>query len=141
MLHQTLGEGGESGNEEADLEEGVLYQPLVEGSRTGGRGVVVGCVERSKADGSPCTRYVGIFGEAWHFVKHTAKSAWHKFGNVAHYIINARSKATNGTEPYKGGQVASGCEVTGFLTTFGSPFVKIGSKLAFTVGATIWASC
>jgi RHS repeat-associated protein len=124
------------------VEEGLMFQPenAVEGSGMQ-KHLITMCVVHSKSVGHPCLRTVSIFSEAVHFVKHAAKSAWHKFRKIVHYIINARDKAEDGIAPYSNNQTANGCEVVGFLTTFGSPFAKVGASVAFTVGATIWASC
>ncbi len=124
------------------VEEGVFFQTegALEASDTG-KHVLLMCSVHSKDVGHSCIKYVSIFGEAWGFVKRTAKGAWHRFVKVAHYIINARSKATTGVARYNSSQVASGCEVAGFLTTFGGPFTKIGTTLSFVVGSTIWANC
>ena len=124
------------------VEEGMFFQPedALKASDTG-KHVLLMCGEYSKDASHSCIKYVSIFGEAWSFVKHTAKGAWHRFVKVAHYIINARSKATTGTTLYKGDQVANGCEVAGFLTTFGGPFTKIGASVSFVVGGLIWANC
>ena len=119
----------------------MLFHSESEENSGADKQVVRVCVEHSKVVGHPCIKYASLFGEALSFVKHTAKSAWRKFRKVANYIINARSKATTGIEPYKGRQVASGCEVVGFLTTFGGPFTKLGTGLSFVVGGTIWANC
>lgn len=147
---------GEGGKEEAHVEpatleeKGASFGPGVapeEGGRQSGEsghGVVKLCEEASTgATTAPelCARYASIFGEAWNFVKHTAKRAWHKFVKIAHYIINVRDKATTGLEPYKGGgEVANGCEVAGFLTQFASPLVKFG-KAVFVAGGLVWANC
>jgi len=143
--HPGAENGREAHVEAATLEEkeasfGPSIQTLEEGgqqSSKSGSGVVKLCEEASdgaRAAPALCARYASIFSEAEEFVKHAAKSAWHKFVKVVHYIINARNRQVNGVNGYSSSQTASGCEVAGFLTTFGSPFVTVGKSIGFAVG-------
>ena len=128
--------GHASSAQPALVEEGLFFPE----SGRGGETPV--CPETSgSTHAQPCVGGASIFSKAWGFVKHVAKGAANKFVKVVHYIINVREKATTGFAPYGPSSTASGCEVVGFLTTFGSPFVSVGAKVSFLVGATIWASC
>jgi hypothetical protein len=99
--HKGAENGGEAHVEAATLEQkGASFRPSIQTLEGGGQrssksgGVVRLCEDASNgARTAPelCARYASIFSEAWHFVKHAAKGAWHRFVNVVHYIINARN--------------------------------------------------
>jgi hypothetical protein len=70
---------GQGSQQEAQIEPGVLYQPLPEAGSEGEakvRGLVELCRradDRGEKTSEPCARYASLWGEitkAWHWVKH-----------------------------------------------------------------------
>ena len=70
---------GTGGQQEAHVEEGLLYQPLPESSGEaeagvrGGVGKLCQSLDRAGKTSEPCARYASLWGEitkAWHWVKH-----------------------------------------------------------------------
>jgi len=161
---------GVGSQEQAHVEEGVLYQPLEEaGERQakagaggvipdakGGPGAVLGrdagpevggvaqpCETHSRVQ--VCKRYVGWLSDGLSWLKHAGGNLLRKGVKVLHWIIDLRSKSKGFVGPYSGGSVASNCEVVGFTAAFASPFVPVASGFAKGVatlfGGGLLGSC
>jgi RHS repeat-associated protein len=135
------------------VEEGLFFR--AEGGSDGnaaGKHVVVLCVERSKAAGEPCIRYVSVLGEiaaglhkAWGAIKHIGSNAVHKAVKLWNWARKEEcEKMTPGGAGCNNiGNAANTCEVVGFATLV-TPLPEatpLTGALSRAIGGVVWASC
>jgi RHS repeat-associated protein len=149
--HHPAGPEHATGN----TEDGLLFQPLQEGSSEDQAirekaDLAALCRDELGNHAEPsqhkaCVRYVFSLGDAWKWVKHTAKNFWHKGIKVARWFLNKQYERMNPgmRGPYS--NAASTCEAASFISLVASPFIPeslpFQKAITTTASAISYANC